>query len=116
MSDEIRDLQVKLLDMREEAEDLEEVLKDLKSSHMVDLQANEKELGLTNEMKRKLALETRLSTDENYSRLKGELRDMRHTIALLEIDEQFERRKMMRWFADRLCGVQDADMFTGCVQ
>lgn len=98
MTDTIRTLQLKLHGLRNEAEELEQVLKDLKYNHWLDIENNAKDMGLTNEMKRKLALDARLDTDETYGRLKKDLRALRDQISLLEIDEQYEQRKFKRWY------------------
>lgn len=104
-SDIIRDLQLKISAYREQAEDYEEVIKNLKYQHWLDVENSAKELGLTNETKRKLALDTRLDTDETYTRLKKELKALRQQISLLEIDEAYERRKHQREYAQ---GLKDA--------
>ena len=96
--------------MRVEAEELEEVLKDLKVNHIIDIDNNAKELGLTNETKRKIALDARLDTDETYCRLLRELNGKRDTLSLLQIDEQFEQRKFKRWFVDCLAGTGDMEV------
>lgn len=105
MSDIIRDLQLKIHTHREQAEEFEEVLKDLKYQHMLDVENSAKELGLTNETKRKMALELRLETDETYSRIAKELKALRQQICLLEIDEQYEIRKHQREYVQ---GLKDA--------
>lgn len=110
MSDEIRDLQLRIHYMRVEAEELEEVLKDLKVNHIIDIDNNAKELGLTNETKRKIALDARLDTDETYCRLLRELNGKRDTISLLQIDESFEQRQFKRWFVDCLAGTGDMEV------
>jgi hypothetical protein len=102
MSDTIRNLQLKLHGLRNEAEELEEVLKDLKYNHVMDIENSAKEMGLTNETKRKLALAARLDTDETYCRLKKDLHVLRNQIAVLEIDEQYEQRKFKRWYVGNL--------------
>jgi hypothetical protein len=109
-TDVIRDLQLRIHYHRVEAEELEEVLKDLKVNHIIDIDANAKELGLTNETKRKIALDARLDTDETYCRLLRDLNAKRDTIALLQIDEQFEQRKFKRWFVYCLAGTGDMDV------
>ncbi len=105
MSDIVRDLQNRILELREEEEEYEGVLKELKLGHTMDIEETAKELGLTNEIKRKAAVEARLGTDETYSRLRKELKDLRHRIAVLEIDEQYEQRKHQRWHVN---GLKDA--------
>lgn len=105
MSDEIRNLQLKLHSLRNEAEEMEEVLKDLKYDHWLDIENNAKDMGLTNETKRRLALDARLATDVTYGRLKKELHVLRNQISLLEIDEQYERRKHQREYVQ---GLKDA--------
>lgn len=102
MSDTIRNLMMRLETLRDELEELEDVMKDLKTGHMEDLENNYKELGLTNEFKRKVALEARLDTDETYSRLWKERKSMRRLVRQLEIDVQYEQRKHQRWFVGNL--------------
>ncbi|AGB49428.1 hypothetical protein Metho_1198 [Methanomethylovorans hollandica DSM 15978] len=73
-SDAARDLALKINTLREQAEEYEVVLRDLRYQHWLDIDTSQKELGLTNETKRKMALELRLETDETYSRIAKELR------------------------------------------
>ena len=105
MSDAIRDLALKINALREQAEETEVVLRDLRYQHWLDIDTSQKELGLTNETKRKMALELRLETDETYSRIAKELKALRQQICLLEIDEQYEIRKHQREYAQ---GLKDA--------
>lgn len=119
MTDTIRNLQLKLHGLRNEAEELEEVLKDLKYNHWLDIENNAKDMGLTNEMKRKLALDARLDTDETYGRLKKDLHALRNQIAVVEIDEQYEQRKFKRWYIGNLIvanSLDDADYAEQAVQ
>lgn len=102
MTDTIRNLQLKLHGLRNEAEELEEVLKDLKYTHWLDIENNAKDMGLTNEAKRKIALDARLDTDETYSRLRKDLHAIRDQLSLLEIDEQYEQRNFKRWYVGNL--------------
>lgn len=119
MTDTIRNLQIKLHTLRQEAEELEEVLKDLKYNHWLDIENNAKDLGLTNEVKRKLALDARLDTDETYCRLKKDLHALRDRISLLEIDIEYEQRKFKRWYVGNLIvasSLEDADYAEQAVQ
>ena len=104
-SDAARDLALKINALREQAEEYEVVVKDLRYQHWLDIDTNQKELGLTNETKRKMALEMRLEADETYSRIAKELKTLRQQISLLEIDEQYERRKHQREYVQ---GLKDA--------
>ena len=119
MSDTIRNLQLRIHTCRKEAEELEEVLKDLKYNHVMDIENSAKELGLTNETKRKIALDARLDTDETYCRLKKDLHAIRDQLSLLEIDEQYEQRKFKRWYVGNLIvanSLDDADYTEQAVQ
>lgn len=102
MTDIIRDLELRVLRLQEEYDELQEVMKELKTTHFLYIEDNAVELGLSNQKKRDLALEERLRNDETYRQLVQKSNGYRDSIRMLEIDLGFERRQFQRWYADKL--------------
>lgn len=102
VSDDIKDLELKIHELRNKQEEAYEVLKDLKAIHYMAVEDEAKDLGLTNQKKRDIELEGRLRADETYTRIEGETKTRAQQITLLEIDLVFEQRQFKRWYVDGL--------------
>lgn len=99
MSDVIRDMSLKLMDMREHEKKLADAMQVIKAGTVVEIEMEweeTKDSGLSNQTKRNAAVEGLLLANEEYQELFEKHKELRVEIQFLQIDLDYERREFQR--------------------
>lgn len=99
MSDVIRDMSLKLMDMREEEKELADDMQVIKAATVVEIEMEweeTKDSGLSNQTKRNAAVEGLLLANEEYQKLSKKHKEIRKEIQLLQFDLDYEKREFQR--------------------
>lgn len=99
MSDVIRDMSLKLLEMRENEKEFADAMQVIKAATVVEIEIeweDTKDSGLSNQTKRNAAVEGILLANEEYQELSKKHKELRKEIQLLQFDLDYEKREFQR--------------------